>query len=163
MKIRNKQDFYSGVMFVLLGGGYALGAQSYGFGSSSSMGPGYFPTVLGTMLAIVGLMIIARVILRDADIDNPITQVAWRPLLTVIGSTVLFGVLLAGVPSLGIPSMGLLVAIVGMVLLVSTAGHDFTWRSALLLALFLAALSYLIFVEALSLYFRILPEFISGY
>ncbi|MFC0220275.1 tripartite tricarboxylate transporter TctB family protein [Pseudochelatococcus lubricantis] len=163
MRIRNKQDFYSGVMFLVLGSGYTLAARNYNFGTSSSMGPGYFPTVLGAILAGIGLLIMFRVLTRDRDVDNPISQIAWRPLLTVIGSAVLFGVLLAGVPSLGIPSMGLIVAIIGMVLLVSTADHEFTFRGALVLALCLAALSYLLFVKGLSLYFRILPEFISFY
>ena len=43
MQLRNKQDFWSGVMFVALGVGFALGATSYSMGTAARMGPGYFP------------------------------------------------------------------------------------------------------------------------
>jgi hypothetical protein len=51
MQLRNKQDFWSGVMFILLGLGFAWKATSYSMGTAARMGPGYFPHWLGIIIA----------------------------------------------------------------------------------------------------------------
>ena len=57
MQIRNKQDFWSGVMFILLGLGFAWKATSYTMGTAARMGPGYFPYWLGILMAVIGGLI----------------------------------------------------------------------------------------------------------
>ncbi|HYG44796.1 MAG TPA: tripartite tricarboxylate transporter TctB family protein, partial [Bordetella sp.] len=47
MQLRNRQDFWSGVMFIALGLGFAWKAASYQMGTAARMGPGYFPFALG--------------------------------------------------------------------------------------------------------------------
>ena len=54
MQIKNKQDFWSGVMFVVVGAAFALGATSYSMGTAARMGPGYFPFWLGVCLSLLG-------------------------------------------------------------------------------------------------------------
>ena len=43
MKIKSQKDFWSGVMFVVMGVAFAWGATNYNFGSSARPGPGYLP------------------------------------------------------------------------------------------------------------------------
>ena len=47
MKIKSQKDFWSGLMFVTVGLGFAWGATFYSFGTSARPGPGYFPLGLG--------------------------------------------------------------------------------------------------------------------
>jgi hypothetical protein len=55
------------------------------------MGPGYFPTALGTLLGFIGVISVGRSFLRPGE---PIGAFAWRPLILVLGAIVLFGLLL---------------------------------------------------------------------
>ena len=57
MKIKDFRDFYSGLLFLVIGGLAVWLAQSYNLGTSARMGPGYFPSVLGGILAVIGAVI----------------------------------------------------------------------------------------------------------
>ena len=54
MKIKSQKDFWSGLMFVVIGIGFAWGATSYSFGSSARPGPGFFQRGLGFLMASMG-------------------------------------------------------------------------------------------------------------
>ena len=41
--IKSQKDFFSGLMFMVVGGLFAWGATSYSVGTAARMGPGYFP------------------------------------------------------------------------------------------------------------------------
>ena len=58
MKIRNMKDFLAGLMFIAFGAAAAGLAQNYNMGTAARMGPGYFPTVLGGVLAVLGVIIL---------------------------------------------------------------------------------------------------------
>jgi hypothetical protein len=60
MKIKSQKDFWSGLMFVVVGLGFAAGATNYNFGSSARPGPGFFPFGLGILLAVLGAMILFK-------------------------------------------------------------------------------------------------------
>lgn len=60
MKITNGKDFWAGVMFLLLGLGFAYASKNYNMGTAVRMGPAYFPTVLGGILAVLGAIILVR-------------------------------------------------------------------------------------------------------
>jgi hypothetical protein len=60
MKITNGKDFWAGLMFIGFGLGFMLVAQNYAMGNAVRMGPAYFPTVLGGMLAILGAAVFFR-------------------------------------------------------------------------------------------------------
>ena len=51
MAIASQKDFVSGLMFMAVGGSFAWGAVDYEIGEAARMGPGYFPFVLGLILA----------------------------------------------------------------------------------------------------------------
>ena len=51
MNIRAPKDFWSGVMFFAFAAIAMLAARGYSLGSAGKMGPGYFPMLLGIVLA----------------------------------------------------------------------------------------------------------------
>jgi hypothetical protein len=60
MKIRNQKDFWAGLMFLAFGLAFALVARNYQMGTAVRMGPAYFPTVLGALMAVLGAIVLAR-------------------------------------------------------------------------------------------------------
>ncbi len=97
MTIRNPRDFWAGAIYLALAVAVLWIGRSYTLGSSARMGPGYFPAVLGLLLALFGA---ASVVCSFVRAGEPITPFAWRPLLLVLGSVVVFGLLVNGVGAL---------------------------------------------------------------
>ena len=61
MKIKNQKDFWAGVMFIGFGAFFLAWAFAhYQMGSAVRMGPGYFPAVLGGLLALLGVMVLVE-------------------------------------------------------------------------------------------------------
>lgn len=163
MKIQSQKDFLSGLMFTLVGAAFAIGATNYTVGTGARMGPGYFPLLLGIMLAIGGCIVMLTALTRgQVGRADPVGRIAWKPLVLVIGANLLFGLLLGGLPTLGLPAMGLIVAIYALVIVASMAGTRFSLKTSLILATILAIGSYLTFILSLSLQFQVWPTFISG-
>ncbi|WP_326534148.1 tripartite tricarboxylate transporter TctB family protein [Pseudorhodoferax sp.] len=162
MQIKSRKDFVSGLMFVGVGAAFSLGAFNYTVGNAARMGPGYFPMLLGAMLAIMGAFVVLGSLRSKRGDGGAIGHIAWKPLLYIVGANLVFGVLLGGVPSLGVPAMGLIAAIFAVVVLSSMAGSRFVFRGSLVLAVVLAVGSYLTFVVGLSLQFQVWPSFITG-
>ncbi|MDA8454468.1 tripartite tricarboxylate transporter TctB family protein [Acidovorax sp. GBBC 3334] len=163
MKIKSQKDFFSGLMFMGVGVAFAVGATNYSIGSGARMGPGYFPLILGILLAVLGaaVMFYATVVESGNDGDK-IGKWAWKPLFFILASNFAFGVLLAGLPTFGVPAMGLIVAIYALVFIASLAGDTFNAKEVFILATILAVGSYVAFVWALKLQFPVWPSFISG-
>ncbi|MEP6719980.1 MAG: tripartite tricarboxylate transporter TctB family protein [Variovorax sp.] len=162
MKIKSHKDFLSGLMFTCVGLAFALGATNYSIGSGARMGPGYFPLVLGTLLAIGGGIVMLGALASGPRDGDPVGRIAWKPLILIIGANLVFGLLLGGLPTLGIPAMGLMIAIYALVVISCVAGARFSIKSALVLATILAVGSYLTFILGLSLQFQVWPTFITG-
>ena len=162
MKIKSERDFVSGLMFIIIGIAFAWGATKYNVGQAARMGPGYFPLMLGIVLAILGSIVLFESMVVETEDGEKIGKIAWRPLGFIVGSNVIFGILLGGVPALGIPAMGLIVATYGVVLVASQAGNQFKLKEVLALATVLASLSYLAFIKVLKLQFPVWPSFIAG-
>ena len=95
MSIKSQKDFFSGLMFMVVGGGFAWGATTYNVGTGARMGPGYFPLVLGVVLAILGAAITFKAMVVETETGDKIGAWAWKPIFFVLGANLLFGVLLA--------------------------------------------------------------------
>ena len=63
----HKRDFYAGGLMILLGLGIALKGATYRLGSPMHMGPGFFPTMLGVLLVLVGIAIAAPAFVPSAQ------------------------------------------------------------------------------------------------
>ncbi|MBC7434614.1 MAG: tripartite tricarboxylate transporter TctB family protein [Bdellovibrionales bacterium] len=162
MKIKSQKDFFSGVMFSAMGTAFAWGATTYSVGQGARMGPGYFPLMLGILLAVLGVVVMFYSLVVETENGDPIGKWAWKPLGYIIGANLLFGVLLAGLPSIKVPAMGLIAAIYALTIVASLAGERFKLRDVLILATVLAIGSYLAFIILLKLQIQVWPSFITG-
>jgi hypothetical protein len=162
VKIKSQKDFFSGLMFTVVGASFAYGATSYSIGSGGRMGPGYFPLLLGVILAILGGAIMFKALVVETQDGEKIGKWAWKPLFFIIAANLLFGILLGGLPSMGIPAMGLIAAIFGVTIVASLAGDTFNLKEVLILSVVLSIGSYLAFIMLLKLQFPVWPTFIVG-
>jgi len=162
VKIKSQKGFFSGLMFTVVGVAFAWGATTYNVGTGARMGPGYFPLMLGILMAIIGLAIMFTGLTVQTDDGEPIGKWAWKQVLYILGANLAFGVLLGGLPSFGVPAMGLIIAIYALVIIAAQAGSKHALPSVLGLATVLAVGSYVAFIWALKLQIQVWPTFITG-
>ena len=112
--LKNPKDFWSGVMFAVIGFAFAIVVKVYDYpmGTASRMGAGYFPFVLGNVMGVLGLIIIGQALLSSGA---RIGKFAWQPLIWVLAGFVIFG--------LTAKLVGLVIAIVLLVVISSFGGH----------------------------------------
>ena len=162
MAIKSQKDFFSGLMFMAVGVAFAWGASTYNVGSGARMGPGYFPLMLGVLLALIGVVITFTALVVESEGGDKIGKWAWKPLFFIIAANVVFGILLAGLPSIKLPAMGLIVGIYALTFIASMAEAGWKFKTTFILATVLAVGSYLAFVVALKLQFPVWPAFFTG-
>jgi hypothetical protein len=147
VRVRSPKDFWAGLMFVGFGLFFAVWAATfYRLGTSLRMGPGYFPVVLGALLAAVGLLILLRSLALKGE---KIARFHFRPLLLVLGGCAAYGYLMG--------PAGLIAATAALVVISAMGGHEFSPREVAILAVALIALSVVVFVKGLSLPFPLWP------
>lgn len=151
MKIKSQRDFWSGIMFIVVGLGFAWGATNYSMGSSARPGPGYFPLGLGFLLAILGAAVLFKAITADTADGEPIGSVAWRPLALIVLGVVVFG--------LALPKLGMVIALPLLVLIASYAGDEFHLGEVALNSVILTIGSWVIFIWGLNLTIPLWPAF----
>ena len=154
MKIKSQKDFWSGLMFVAIGIGFAWGATNYNFGSSARPGPGFFPMGLGLLMATLGAVVLFKALVVETENGDPIGAWAFRPLLILMASVGLFGYTL--------PLLGMAVALPIMIVMCSLAGDEFHWKDALISVIVLTVGSWFIFIYGLKLVIPLWPKFITG-
>src|SRR5450830_1234606 len=162
MNIKSQKDFFSGLLFMALGAAFAWGASTYNIGNSARMGPGYFPLVLGVLLAILGGIITFKALVVETENGEKLGPWAWRPLFFIIAANLVFGLMLGGLASIKLPAMGLIVGIFALTFIASLAGQEFRFKEVTILATVLAVMSYLVFILLLKLPFPVWPVFITG-
>lgn len=155
MKIKSQRDFWSGLLFVIVGVAFASGSLiHYSFGSSARPGPGYFPFGLGVLLALLGAAVLFKALTIESEGGQPIGSIAWRPLLIVVGAIMMFGIAL--------PRLGLVITLPLLIIVASLASDEFRWRDAILSSVVLTVGSWAIFVKGLSLVIPVWPTFLGG-
>ena len=152
MKIKSQKDFWSGLMFVAVGLGFAWGATNYSFGTSARPGPAYFPFGLGVLLAIMGALVWFASITVETEDGDPIGSIAWKPLIIITGSVVMFGFIL--------PKLGMILSLPLLILVSALAGDEFHWKDALINSVILTIGSWLIFIVGLKLTIPLWPAFV---
>lgn len=149
--IRNPKDFWAGLIYTGIGLGAFYIALDYEMGTAVRMGPGYFPRVLGIVLALIGFASLVRSFLRPGE---AVGRLAWRVALLVLGATAFFGMLVRGA--------GLVVALFVLVLISAYASKQFRLPSTVLLAAGLAVFSVLIFLKGLGIPLPLLGSWFGG-
>src|SRR5262249_61365349 len=109
MGFRAPKDFWAGLIFIAIGGGFVLLAQQYRLGDMHRMGPAMFPTLVGALLGVLGAIIALRAFAFDGE---PVPRFYLRPIGVSLLAIVLFGVALQW--------LGVVAAVAGVVVV---GGH----------------------------------------
>jgi hypothetical protein len=152
MCIRNPRDFWAGAIYLALAIAAIWIGRDYQLGTSERMGPGYFPTALGAILAVFGVVSMGRSFIRSGE---AVAAIAWRPLVLVLGSTVLFGLLL--------PRAGVLIALPCLIVVSALASRNSRLDAASIAALVgLVAFCVVVFVKGLGVPMPLLGSWFGG-
>jgi hypothetical protein len=152
MKLENQKDFGAGILFIILGAFFAILGFQYKIGTAAKMGPGYFPTVLGMIVILLGVIISIGSLTSGVG-DKKAVTFGWPPLFFILGSVVLFGLLLR--------PLGLILSLFILIAISSYASRKFSWKSMLLNATVLILICLAIFVWALGLQLSLGPSFMA--
>ncbi len=152
MKIKSQRDFVSGLMFVLVGAGFAIGATNYSMGTSARPGAGYFPLILSVIMAILGAIVLFKSLMIESANGDPIGSIAWKPLLIIVAAIVVFG--------LTLDRLGLILTVPILIIISSFAGDEFRWRGVIISSIVLTFFSWAVFVYGLKLTIPIWPRFL---
>ncbi len=151
MKIKSEKDFWSGLMFVLVGIAFAWGATAYNFGTSARPGPGYFPFGLGILLAVLGSVVLFTSLTIEVEGGDRVGAFAWKPILAILGAVVLTG--------FALPKLGLALSLPILIAVSSIAGEEFHWREVIINCVVLTVGSWAIFIKGLGLTIPLWPVF----
>jgi putative tricarboxylic transport membrane protein len=149
--IRSPKDFWTGLIYVFFGSSAVLIAREYGMGTALRMGPGYFPTVLGFLLALIGIISLVRSFIATG---SPIGGLAFKGLLLVVGSTVVFGFIVRGA--------GLAIALPALVIMSAYASVRFRWGPSLAVAAGLTLFCVFVFLKGLGVPLPVLGSWFGG-
>jgi Tripartite tricarboxylate transporter TctB family len=140
MRIRSPKDFWAGLVFAAIGTGFILIALQYRLGDMHRMGPAMFPTMVGALLAVLGMVITARAFAFDGE---PVPGFQARPIGVSFLAIVLFGVALQ--------YLGLVAAVLVLVLVGAFAARDTRPLQNVALAAVMVLFSVAVFVWLLGL------------
>ena len=147
MRIRSPKDFWAGLIFTAIGGGFVLLSQQYRLGDMHRMGPAMFPTLVGALLAALGVIIALRAFAFKGE---PVPRFYLRPIGVSLLGIVLFGVALQW--------LGLIAAVAVLVLVGAYAARDVRPLENLALAAVMIAFSVAVFVWLLGLPLPLWPN-----
>ena len=153
MKIKSEKDFWSGLMFIVVGIGFAWGALSYSFGTSARPGPAYFPFGLGIFQAVLGAVLLFKALTFEVEGGDPIGPWPIKQGAIIIGSVVLFG--------LTLPKLGMAIALPLLIGVGSLASGEFRIKEVLLNCAILTVASWGIFIKGLGLTLPMWPTFLG--
>lgn len=136
-----KRDIWAGALLALLGGAVFYQSRSYGIGTLGQMGPGFFPSVLGALLLIAGILIAATS--KDAAVLIRPSAAAWRGASLVLLSVLAFVAAAA--------HLGLLPATFASVAIAGFADRRNSLRDVLAMACVLTVFCYVVFSWGLHL------------
>ena len=147
-----RKDLLAGAVFAVFGLAFAITATSYDIGTPLSMGPGFFPLVLGGILVVLGIAVAVKGVVAGEGGD--IGPVPWRALGLLLGAILFFG--------FTVRDLGLVPALFVSVLLAALAGRSARIVPAVVIAIGLTVLSVLIFVFALQLRLSLFGPWLGG-
>ena len=153
MKIKSQRDFLSGLMFLIVGVAFAVGATNYKMGTSARPGAGYFPLILSVIMIILGCVVLFKSLTIETEGGDLVGDIAWRPLVVIVAAIATFGFTL--------PLLGMLIAVPILIVMVSFAGSEFKWTGVVISSVALTAFAWFVFVWGLKLTIPLYPSFIK--
>jgi putative tricarboxylic transport membrane protein len=120
-------------------------------GTAVKMGPAYFPTILSVLLMVIGIISVLRSFFKSG---SPIGVVAWKGLVLIVASTLLFGVSVRGA--------GVIIALPLLVILSACASARFSWKTSLVEAVGITVFCIAIFLKGLGVPLPILGSWFGN-
>ena len=145
---RHNKDFWAGLMFIGTGATAIFIARDYTFGSTLRMGPGYFPTMLGGILVLFGIVIVVKGIRTSEKIKG---NWSLRALIVLPLSLAAFGILME--------KAGFIPAMAALVFGSAAAWKEFRWFEVLVCMIILTTVSVALFIWGLGLPYSLLKGF----
>jgi hypothetical protein len=142
------RDVLAGLLFAGAGLGCVILSRNYAFGAGTRMGPGMFPTLVGAMLAVLGIIIAVHGLRKDAGRPD---RFHLRPFCLVLIALAVF--------TLAVEPLGLFATVVLSVLVAGLADRELSWFATATTAVVLAIGSSIVFVTLLGLQLEIWPSF----
>ena len=142
------RDRALGLMLAATGAVIGLAAAEYDRGLLRNIGPGFFPILIASVLAGLGLLVATRHAgdrIDSAAVVRPMARLAAVPLAILV-----FALL--------VERAGILLAAIALVVTSSCARAGGRWRDVALVALALSLLAVLVFVWALGVPLPVLPQ-----
>jgi putative tricarboxylic transport membrane protein len=136
---RNK-DFLAGLMLVSIGSTAMVIARDYPFGSALRMGPGYFPTVLGGIVAVFGVWVLISGLIKQEPVER-----TWsvRALIVLPLTALVFGYMME--------HAGFVPSVLVLTIMAATASPQFRFLEQSALAIGLTILSVGLFIYGIGL------------
>lgn len=149
-------DLMAGGTFVVLGLAFAIGGSRYDVGTALKMGSGYVPILLGSILTVLGLVI---VVASFRGVDPAVANaergaVPWQRMGLLLASIMFFGFTVRG--------LGLGPSLFVTTFVAALAGHDTKPLRALVIAAGLTGLCLVVFVALLQLRLPVLGDWLGG-
>lgn len=149
--VRNPKDFWAGLIYTFIGSGAVVIASDYGMGRALKMGPGYFPTFLGGVLTLIGVISLIRSFVTKGE---PVGGFAVKVTILLIAATLLAGLLLR--------NAGIAIALPILVVISAYASIKFRWLPTLALAAGLTLFCIAVFIKGLSIPLPIIGRWLGG-
>jgi hypothetical protein len=142
MKFAQRRDYYAGALIMLLGAGAAIIGSRYTIGGLTHMGPGFFPTALGILLAFIGVLIAGSASYGSRpDAAETAQRPDWRGWLCIVSGAGLFIILAS--------RAGLVPATLACVFVAALGDRSNSWKNALGLAIGVTIFGTLLFAYGL--------------
>lgn len=138
---KSLRDIVAGAIFVAFGVAFAVTAWRYDLGTMLRMGPGYFPLLLGVVLAALGLAIAVQGAMK-ADVAE-LGPIPWRGIVLISAAILFFG--------FTVRRLGLAPALFVTVLLAAFSSSRVNALEALAMAVGLTIFCLVIFVWMLGM------------
>ncbi len=144
MESRDVRNIVAGGLLAVFGVVFFLYALQYEPGTARSMGPGFFPRVLGVLITLCGIAVLLPALIsraREGHVD--LTMPRLRPFFWICASVALFAIL--------IKTVGLVPTTIVVVAVAAFAEPEAQIKSVAILALSITLMAYLLFSVALGL------------
>jgi putative tricarboxylic transport membrane protein len=137
-RVSDRQDFWSGILFIAFGCVGLWFGRNYAIGTLSRMGPGFFPLTMSIALVGIGAFLLARSLIAGGE---AVERIAFWPQLLILAGIVGFGLL--------IERVGLAVSVIAVAAVSGIAAQGLRWFELAALALAMSALTVALFVYLL--------------
>ena len=129
---------------------FVVGAYNYQMGTAARMGPGYFPRILGFIMAGLGVIIAGIGLKNQAQFAaTECIGWTWKPVIILTVAVVLFGFTL--------PTLGLIIAISLLTFISGIAAHDKNYRELAMITVIMCIFCAGVFIWGLKLQMKLFP------